>query len=230
MSFSETHYCSYTEKEIQNKIFLKNLKYKIQKSDIESIRLTLTKIMEDIMNAAVAVSSNTPILNYLKTPPSGPHKTDINSRSGTNYKINIRVNLKSNIKHPEYYIENANLKEQFQAKKELIDQTRAFLGKYFNEHPEALNDIQNGKIPEYFNEENTARRILSIFFSRYEGTEDRSAFADRAKSIISQAYSDVQGIVGGELPQVVQDTRKLVFEMIDSFKNGENKIFEFLNQ
>ena len=97
---------------------------------------------------------------------------------------------------------------------------RTTLGDYFRNNPEALQDISEGKVPDYFNVDNTARRILDIYFQRYDGG-DRQAFTDRAKGIISQAYSEVEGQVGA-LPDIVNETRNKIMDILDRFAAGEN--------
>lgn len=91
---------------------------------------------------------------------------------------------------------------------------------FFEANPEAAEEISNGEIPEYFNVENTGRRILDIYFSRYDG-EDRQEFAARARGIIEQAYSDVSSMMGG-LPDIVQQTREYVLDVLDRFAAGED--------
>ena len=97
---------------------------------------------------------------------------------------------------------------------------------FFVNNPEALEQIELGEIPEYFNVENTAKRILDIYFSQYNG-EDKAEFAERAKSIISQAYGEVEGMVG-MLPGIVQETRDKIYEVLDKFANGED-VSDFIN-
>lgn len=113
--------------------------------------------------------------------------------------------------------EIAVLREDIQA--EILEQVKAFLGTFFEENPEAAEEISQGIIPEYFNIENTTRRILNIYFARYEQGEDKVAFAERAKSIINQAYNDVESIVSG-LPEIVLKTQSKVMEILDIFAQG----------
>ncbi|RKY89632.1 hypothetical protein DRQ09_00985 [candidate division KSB1 bacterium] len=113
-------------------------------------------------------------------------------------------------------------------KNEILEQTKQLLARFFEKNPEALKEIQQGKIPEYFNVENTARRILNIFFSRYDG-EDPEVFVDRVKKIINQAYKDVENIIGGSLPEIVQKTKEKVLQMLDDFAGGKD-ITDFLNK
>ncbi len=113
-------------------------------------------------------------------------------------------------------------------KNEILEQTKQLLARFFEKNPEALKEIQQGKIPEYFNVENTARRILNIFFSRYDG-EDPEVFVNRVKKIINQAYKDVENIIGGSLPEIVQKTKEKVLQMLDDFAGGKD-ITDFLNK
>ena len=97
---------------------------------------------------------------------------------------------------------------------------------FFVNNPKALEQIGRGEIPEYFNVENTAKRILDIYFSQYNG-ENKAEFAKRAKSIISQAYGEVEGIAG-TLPGIVQQTRDKIYEVLDKFANGKDTS-DFIN-
>ena len=109
---------------------------------------------------------------------------------------------------------------------EIIEQVNNFLEVFFDENPEAAEQVGRGIIPEYFNVDNTARRILNIYFSRYEEGQDREEFTTRAKNIIEQAYTDVGGLVG-EFPDIVLDTRKKVMDILDIFAEGGD-ISDFL--
>jgi len=91
---------------------------------------------------------------------------------------------------------------------------------FFTRHPEAAKDIAKGEIPEYFNVENTGRRILDIYFSQFDGN-DREAFAERARGIIEQAYGEVSELTGG-LPDIVEQTKAYVLETLDKFAAGED--------
>jgi hypothetical protein len=122
--------------------------------------------------------------------------------------------------------ETAQLKQLIHA--EILAQVKVFLGAYYAEHPEDLQAISQGEIPEYFNVDNTASRILDIYFSRYQEGEDKNEFVTRAKSIIEQAYGDVEKMVG-TLPDIVQQTRSKVNEMLDKFAQGED-ISDFMGR
>jgi hypothetical protein len=104
-------------------------------------------------------------------------------------------------------------------RKEILEQVKSFLGSFFENDPEAVEQVGNGEIPEYFNVDNTARRILNIYFSHYQEGDDKMKFAERAKSIIEQAYGDVGEIVG-DLPEIVLETRIKVMQILEDFVNG----------
>lgn len=75
-------------------------------------------------------------------------------------------------------------------------------------------------LAEYWNKGNTAQRIFTIAMMGYEEDMDRAEFAERAKSIVKQAYGDVGMMIGGNFPQLVQDTRQAVIDAIDQFASG----------
>ena len=122
--------------------------------------------------------------------------------------------------------EVAGLREAIHA--EVLAQVKDLLGVFFEENPEAVEQVSRGEIPEYFNVENTARRILDIYFAYYQEGQERTAFVERAKSIIEQAYADVEAMVG-TLPDIVQQTREKVMEILDTFAKGGD-ISEFMQR
>ncbi|UCH61613.1 MAG: hypothetical protein JSU77_07275 [Fidelibacterota bacterium] len=75
-------------------------------------------------------------------------------------------------------------------------------------------------IPEYWNKENTARRIFSIAMMGYTEGMDREEFANKAIEMVKQAYSDVGATLGFEFPQLVTDTRQAVLGALEQFKGG----------
>ena len=77
-----------------------------------------------------------------------------------------------------------------------------------------------GGLTEYWNKSNTAERILTIALLGFEQGADREALAEQAISMVTQAYSDVQGMLGGYLPQLVLDTRAAVLDALEQFKGG----------
>ncbi len=90
------------------------------------------------------------------------------------------------------------------------------LGKYFKDNPEDWETVQNGGIPDYFNVQNTAQRILDIWLPGYDGTEDVDEWAARTKNFIGQAYGEVSQLVGN-LPDIVRDTREYIMNALDQF-------------
>ncbi len=75
-------------------------------------------------------------------------------------------------------------------------------------------------VPEYWNKENTARRIFSIAMMGYTEGMDREEFADKAIEMVKQAYSDVGSALGFEFPKLVTDTRQAVLDALEQFKGG----------
>ena len=75
-------------------------------------------------------------------------------------------------------------------------------------------------LTEYWNKENTAERIFTIALLGFEPGDDRTAMAEQAIKMISQAYDDVQGMLGGSLPQLVLDTKAAVMDALEQFKAG----------
>ena len=139
------------------------------------------------------------------------------TRTGRTEEIPDRDSLQRIASTEPDVAEIAILRADIQA--EILEQVKAFLGTFFEKNPEAAEEISQGIIPEYFNVDNTARRILNIYFARFEQGEDKVAFAERAISIIKQAYGDVESIVGG-LPEIVLQTRSKVMEILDIFAQG----------
>ena len=75
-------------------------------------------------------------------------------------------------------------------------------------------------IPEYWNKENTARRIFSIALMRYQEGSDRKEIAEKAIAMVKQAYRDVGSMLGFEFPELVMDTRQAVLDALEQFKGG----------
>ena len=150
------------------------------------------------------------------------------------YTLYTRAGTPENNAHvqPETAVEQqdiadiARLREAIHA--EVLAQVKYYLGTFFTENPEAVEQVSRGEIPEYFNVENTARRILDIYFAYFEEGQDRTAFVERAKSIIEQAYGDVAELVG-ELPAIVLQTRDKVMEILDIFADGGD-VSEFMQR
>lgn len=90
------------------------------------------------------------------------------------------------------------------------------LNAYYAANPADWEKVQNGEIPDYFNVENTASRIMKIWIG--DGpTENTSAETlESIKDYIGQAYDEVAKMVGG-LPQLVQDTRAYIENQLDQW-------------
>ena len=94
------------------------------------------------------------------------------------------------------------------------------LASYFAENPQDWEKVQNGGIPNYFNVENTSERILDIWVPYYNESEDIEEWLTQTKNLIGQAYDEVSQMVGGGLPQLVQDTRAYVMNALEEFAAG----------
>ncbi|MEE9465074.1 MAG: hypothetical protein V3W14_05830 [Candidatus Neomarinimicrobiota bacterium] len=75
-------------------------------------------------------------------------------------------------------------------------------------------------LPDYWNRENTARRIFGLAMMGYQEDMDQAAFADQASAMIKQAYREVRTELGREFPQLVLDTRDTVLQALEQFKGG----------
>ncbi len=94
------------------------------------------------------------------------------------------------------------------------------LGNYFKENPEALQEITSGKMPEYWNVENTASRMFDIVTAGYSGEEDLEGFYNKAVDFVHQAYDEVQLMIGFDFPPLVQDTKEALLNGLEQLKNG----------
>lgn len=77
-------------------------------------------------------------------------------------------------------------------------------------------------LTEYWNRENTARRIFAIALLGYNESLDRDDFADQAVSLITQAYADVRATLSFDFPQVVLDTKQSVLDALEQFRSGSS--------
>ncbi len=101
------------------------------------------------------------------------------------------------------------------------DNTKVALKEYVEENPEDLEDIEKGIIPEYWNQENTAKRIFNILLEGLDRADDKDSFYESSKDMIEKVYSDVETEVG-KLPQLVTDTKNAVLNGLDEFLKGTN--------
>ncbi len=112
----------------------------------------------------------------------------------------------------------AYYKEIFDNKDE-AEKTSQSLKEYFDSNPDALKDIQNGNIPEYWNKENTAKRIFDIAMQGYEEGMDKETFYEKTEKMINQAYSEVRQNIGS-LPGLVEETQAAVLDGLAQFRDG----------
>lgn len=104
--------------------------------------------------------------------------------------------------------------------KKLAGMARDELGDYFKENPEALQQIANGQMPEYWNIENTASRMFDIVTAGYSGEEDLEGFYNKALDFVNQAYDEVQLTIGFDFPPLVQDTKEALLDGLQQLKDG----------
>ncbi len=109
-----------------------------------------------------------------------------------------------------------------ETKKVIKEQLAQFFGSQVIGAPELGETEAAGplEIPEYWNVENTARRIFAIALLGYQEGSDRVAFADRAIAMIKPAYREVGSALGFELPELVLDTRQAVLGALEQFRGG----------
>ncbi len=120
-------------------------------------------------------------------------------------------------------VDSGTLLDAYLETKNLIRQQLAhFFGFQVNEAPALAKDEATvlKEIPEYWNKENTARRIFSIALLGYQEGGDREEFADRAIAMVMQAYRDVGSTLGFEFPDLVMDTRQAVLDALEQFRGG----------
>ena len=119
--------------------------------------------------------------------------------------------------------DSGTLLDAYLETKNVIRQQLAhFFGSQVNGAPELVQDEATvlKEIPEYWNKENTARRIFSIALHGYPEGGDREEFADRAIAMVMQAYRDVHSTLGFDFPDLVMDTRQAVLDALEQFRDG----------
>lgn len=77
-------------------------------------------------------------------------------------------------------------------------------------------------LTEYWSVENTARRIFAIALLGYHEGLDKTEFAEKAISLVTQAYADVRSTLGFDFPQLVLDTKQTVLDALEQFRNGSS--------
>ena len=119
--------------------------------------------------------------------------------------------------------DSGTLLDAYLETKNVIRQQLAhFFGSQVNVAPELAEDEATvlKEIPEYWNKENTARRIFAIALLGYQEGGDREGFADKAIAMVIQAYRDVGYMLGVEFPDLVMDTRQAVLGALAQFRGG----------
>ena len=170
-------------------------------SDTESYKLSLSV---DYKESAITYS--------VKKNESNNSIKQIDNSDKTKDFAAVKAEIKREIKEQTIQLLTQYLDEAPEAKNNLKE--------FFLNNPEALEKIEAGDIPDYFNVDNTAKRILDIYFSRYDDG-DKEEFVKNAREIISQAYGEVGQMVGA-LPDIVLQTRDKIYEILDKFANEED--------
>ena len=162
-----------------------------------------------------------PSITPLHTPRSSGAAVDTSSRVQVSrtevYNLEGRLSWSDD--------SGSRLDIYFKMRKEVNIQLEYVQGRYASEIPGGTGTDEAGPVlfngvPEYWNRENTARRIFQIAMMGYAEGTDRGEFADRAMAMVKQAYSDVGAMLGQEFPQLVLDTRQAVLDALDQFKEG----------
>jgi hypothetical protein len=104
--------------------------------------------------------------------------------------------------------------------KELVGKAHDELKSYFAENPEALQQVAAGEIPEYWNVENTARRMFGIVTAGFNPEMDVEHFYKTAVDFVNQAYSEVRDMIGFDFPSLVTDTKKALLNGLEQLKEG----------
>ena len=104
--------------------------------------------------------------------------------------------------------------------KELAGMAKDELGNYFKENPQALKEIADGKMPEYWNVQNTASRMFDIVTAGFSDDTDLEGFYNKALDFVHQAYDEVQLMIGFDFPPLVQDTKEALLNGLEQLKDG----------
>lgn len=109
---------------------------------------------------------------------------------------------------------------QHSDQKELVGKAHDELKSYFAENPEALQQVANGEIPEYWNVENTAKRMFGIVTAGFNPEMDVEHFYQTAVDFVNQAYNEVHDMIGFDFPSLVTDTKEALLNGLEQLKNG----------
>ncbi len=103
---------------------------------------------------------------------------------------------------------------------ELVGKAHDELKSYFAENPEALQQVAAGEIPEYWNVENTARRMFGIVTAGFNPEMDVEHFYQTAVDFVNQAYDEVHDMIGFDFPSLVTDTKEALLNGLEQLKDG----------
>ncbi len=132
-------------------------------------------------------------------------------------KFNLILAMKTQIEDQVKEITNyykSIFEENIETSRAKVDFTE-----YLEENPEDLEKIEQGVVPEYWNKENTAKRIFDIALLSFNKDDNKEDFYENSKKFIKQAYSEVEKLIG-KLPDLVIETKEAVLKGLDDFRNG----------
>ena len=172
------------------------------------------------------VVSDIPQQNTLTKKAKSPWNNSPDDKAGTTVTVQYARTEVYNL-HGKLQLskdDSGTLLDSYLATKRVIKEQLALLsGPDVSGAPELDEEATAaaiGAVPEYWNKENTARRIFSIAMMGYTEGMDREEFADKAIEMVKQAYSDVGSALGFEFPKLVTDTRQAVLDALEQFKGG----------
>ena len=170
---------------------------------------------------------NTEKINRSETDQFAAHSEELNvGKYNAKGKVEGPVTSKYHVVLAIQKQIDAQVKELTQHYKKIFESSETgknaqkSLKTYFDENPEDLEKIEQGEIPEYWNQENTAKRIFDIAVQGYEDGDDKEAFYEKTVKMVKQAYSEVEEMVGG-LPDLVIDTKNAVLKGLEEFRDGK---------
>ncbi|MBI9070303.1 MAG: hypothetical protein JEY94_01825 [Melioribacteraceae bacterium] len=129
--------------------------------------------------------------------------------------------IKQNIKEQIEFLFGSFIKDEENINE--FDDAGNKLKTFYQNNPQALEQISKGKIPEYFNVENTAKRQFEIALWSYNKDDDPEEFYNKSVELINQAYGDVEKKLPFELPDIVKNTREAVLDALKQFRDGISK-------
>ncbi|MFP4547450.1 MAG: hypothetical protein ACLFQM_04915 [Fidelibacterota bacterium] len=133
--------------------------------------------------------------------------------SGFHVVLAIQQQIDDQVKKLTHYY-----KEIFE-KSEVAQKSKEALSEYFTSNPEDLKEIEKGNIPEYWNQENTAKRIFDIAVQGYKKDMNIEDFGKKAEDFVTKAYEEVENLIGN-MPDLVKETREAVMNGLDQFRDG----------